>query len=483
MGVLEQLMKELQQAQSGQLRFGQRDVPSGSPDTLLYHGPGGFFAQYGVERDIISTRIHPMGLADMIPRVGSSYTNPLFGFFTGFQEETGEVADGICDDPETAGPGKVCRQTAQFGRYSYQTRELDITRVGRYTDRSEPLDLRILNDPLLMGTGTTTTPSVNGSPNLRQEMLMRMVEVGVSFQNKLTRQFYYGNPSNSSAGGGYKEFPGLDILVGTGKVDAITNTSCPSLDSDMKDFAYAHVDVQGGSTIVNVMTYLIRYVRHNASKMNLSPVEWVIAMRENLFYELTAVWPCSYLTYRCIFGDAADQAQLTINANDQVAMRDAMREGQYLVIDGARYRVVTDDAILEENHADNGAIDSNCFASDIYVLPLTIRGGFRTLYWEFFNYADGPMEAIGQTNGLGNYYWTDNGLYMWHQKPPNNFCVQQLAVTEPRVILRTPQLAGKISNVQYCPLQHTRDPYPDDPYYVNGGVTTQQPGPSYYNEW
>lgn len=482
--ILEQLMKELQAAQGGGLRAGQRDLPSGSPDTLLYHGPGGLFAQYGVERDIISTRIHPMGLADQLPAVGSQFTNPLFGFFTGFQGVTGTVANGVCDDPETAGPGKVCRQTAQFGRYSYQTRELDITRVGRYTDRSEPLDLRILNDPLLMGTGTNTTPTVPGSPDLRSEMLMRMVEVGVDFQNKLTKQLYYGNPTNSSAGGGYKEFPGLDILVGTGKIDAITNIACPSLDSDLKNYNYRMID-DGTATggIVNVMTYLLRYLKHNASKMNMNPVEWVIAMREDLFYELTAIWPCSYLTYRCVFGAAASQANQVVDANATIEMRDAMRNGNFLVVDGVRYNIVLDDAIEEENHADNGAISTSCFASDIFVLPLTIRGGFRSLYWEYFNYNDGPMTAVQQTNGLGNYYWTDNGKFFWHQKPPNNFCVQQVAVTEPRVILRTPQLAGRISNIQYCPLQHMRDAYPDDPYYVDGGVTTQSPGPSYYNEW
>lgn len=484
--VLEQLLKELQAAQQGggSLRAGERAFPSANYDPLLYHGPGGFFSQYGVERDIISTRLHPQGIADMIPAVASAYTNPLFGFFTGFQGVTGAVANGICDDPQTAGPGKVCRQTAQFGRYSFQTRDLDITRVGRYTDRSEPLDLRILNDPLLMGTGTITTPSVNGSPDLKAEMLMRMVEVGVDFQLQLTKQLYYGNPVNSSAGGGYKEFPGLDTLVGVGKRDAITNIACPSLSSDMKDFGYRNItNGNNAAELVRTVTYLLRYVKHNASYQNLNPVEWVITMRENLFYELTAIWPCSYLTYRCIFGDAASQAQVTIDATAQVEMRDAMRNGNYLVIDGIKYPVITDDAIVEENRSNNANIVSNGFASDIYVLPLTIRGGFKSLYWEYFDYAAGPMTAVGQTNGLGNYYWTDGGRFMWHQKPPNNFCVQQVAVTEPRIILRTPQLAGRIANIQYVPLQHTIDPYPTDPYYVDGGVTTRSAGPSYYHEW
>lgn len=485
MGVLDQLVQELRQAQGGGngIRWGQRDVPILPPDNRVYHGPGGYFAQYGVERDIISTRVHPRGLADMIPARGTKYMNPLFGFFTGFQGLTGAVADSVCSDPQTAGPGKVCRQTAQFGRYSYQTRELDITKVGRLTDRSEPIDLTILNDPLLEGTGTITTPNVNGNSNLNAEVLMRMIEVGVDFQNVLTKQLYYGNPASSNAGGGYKEFPGLDILIGTGKKDAITSTACPSLDSLIINNNYGMVNANGGATLVETMTTMYRICKSNASKMNLDPVEWTFAMREGLFYELTAVWPCSYLTYRCVFPSQANSAQVVVDGSAQVEMRDAMRQGQYLVIDGVKVPVALDDAIDEDNRSDTNLIGITCFASDIYLLPLTIRGGFQSLYWEYFDYNDGPMAAIGQTNGLSNYYWTDGGKFMWHQKPPNNFCVQQVAVTEPRIILRTPQLAARLLNVQYCPLRHTRDAYPEDPYYVDGGVTTMGPGPSYYNEW
>ena len=44
---------------------------------------------------------------------------------------------------------------------------------------------------------------------------------------------------------------------------------------------------------------------------------------------------------------------------------------------------------------------------------------------------------------------------------------------ENRIILRTPQIAGRITNVCYEPLQHERDPFPSDPYFVNGGNTSR----------
>lgn len=458
----------------------KHDSPAGTLGNPYYTGPGGLFGVDGLERDLISTRIQPQGLASVLPAVGSTRTNPLFGYITGFQDVTGSVANGVCDDPQTAGPGKSCIQTAQFGRYSFMTRELEVNRLGQQIDRGEFLDLRIMNDPLMEVLGNMVTPNVPGGPNLGREVLMRFMEVGVAFQNTLIPQVYTGNPANNSNGGGYQEFPGLDILIGTNKVDALTGANCPSLDSDIKNFNYAKV-TDTGADIVNVLTYVFRMLQHNAERMGLAPVRWAITMRRALFWELTAVWPCSYLTYRCIMRDE-DSQRLNIDASDQVAMRDALRNGSYLVIDGQRYDVIIDDGIVEETESQVTAIDPGCFASDIYIVPLTVRGGVAVTNWEFYDYSQGPMQGIIDGR-VGEFYWTDGGRFLWHKKPPLNWCVQWLAKIEPRLILRTPQLAGRIQNVQYCPLQHERQPFPDDPYFVNGGVSTARSGPSLFSDW
>jgi hypothetical protein len=61
--------------------------------------------------------------------------------------------------------------------------------------------------------------------------------------------------------------------------------------------------------------------------------------------------------------------------------------------------------------------------------------------------------------------------------------VEVIAKTEPRLILRTPQLAGRLQNVVYVPLQHADDPLPSQDYHVNGGVSTGRPFPSPFSEW
>lgn len=458
-------------------------TPSGTPTTNYMHGPGGIFGVEGLEQTIISTRIQPRGLLGSLAAIGTIKTNPLYGYITGFETETGTVADGVCDDPEVAGPVKSCIQTAQFGRYSFMTKEIELNRLGQQINRGEFLDLQVLNPPLLQTEGALLEMgSVPGMPDLRREVEMAFTAVGVSFQNRLMQQVWTGNPANNSAGGGSTEFPGLDILIGTNKVDAITGTNCPSLDSDIKDFNYGLVDeVSNGTDIVEVLTYMNRILRHTADRTRMNPVTWAIVMREALFYEVTAVWPCSYLTYRCTFRDAAGQDRLVVNANDQVTMRDQMRTEQYLLIDGLRIPVILDDGIVEETDADNVNILAGQFASDIYMVPMTARAGFATTFMQYLDYSQGAMLGV-QDGRLQGDFWTDGGRFLWHKKPPLNWCNQWLGKIEPRVILLTPHLAGRVQNVRYDPLQHPRDPFPDDSYFVDGGETSRV-GPSLFSDW
>lgn len=478
-----------QQAQGGwqaakdlyELGF-KHNTPSGTPTTNYTSGPGGIFGVSGLERDVISTRVQPRGLIGMLPARGSMRMDPLFAYLTGFQADTGTDPNGVCDDPMVAGLAKSCLQTAQYGRYSFTTKELELNRIGQQTDRGELFDLRMINEPLLQQDGGVLQQNLPGGFNLRREVQNAMQSVGISFQNKLIRQLYTGNPANNSAGGGYAEFPGLDILVGTAKVDAITGTECPSLDSDIKDFNFGKIDdLVANADIVEVLTYLYRTIRHNADRMNLNPATWVITMRQELWYELTAIWPCAYFTYRCGFRVADTQDRANVDAVEMTRLRDRMREGMFLLIDGIQVPVVTDDGIVEESSADNALIPEGNFASDIYFIPMSVAGGYASTYMEYLDYTQGAMPAV-QDGRLGAWYWTDGGRYLWHAKPPVNWCVQWLAKIEPRVILRTPQLAGRVTNVRYCPLQHTRDPFPDAPYFVDGGETVRV-GPSHFSDW
>ena len=458
----------------------RKDVAPSTPVGPYLHGPGGLFGVAGVNRDVISTRVQPRGLLGALPARGTTDMNPLYPYITGFQAVSGSTKDGVCDDPQTAGPIKNCLQTAAFGRQEFMTRTFERNRLGQQINRGEFMDLNIVNGPLVSPVGGITSPSSsNGGFDLNNEVRSRFVEVGVAYENYYLRQLYTGNPANNSAGGGYKEFPGLDILIGTTKVDAIQGTPCPSLRSDIKAFNYLNVTNGGGQTLVNVMTYLLRTRRSLAARTNMGAVQWLLSMREELFYEITAVWPCAYATYRCQVQDNT-QTNLMVDAAAQLQMRNEMRNGKYLLIDDIKYPVVFDDGIIEENNADNGAITPGCFASDIYLIPVTIRNG--TMAATFVEYLDYSASNGAMTMADPRDYWTDGGRYMWHHKPPNSWCEQWLSKSELRIILLTPHLAGRVTDIQYCPLQHTNDSIIGDDYFIDGGVTNRLPG-KLYSDW
>lgn len=471
-GVLNQLMLELS----------ERNKAVGAPVGPYMHGPNGLWSYPGLERPVISTRVKPTGLAGRLPARATNVMNPLYPYLTGFTDPAETQPVGVCDDPPTAGQMKNCFQTAVFGRVSYQTRVMDLTRLGQIINRSEFTDFQLWNDPLGQSegpSGFTIPGSTPGALALNNEANVRFAEVGVKFQNKLNRLLWEGNPANNTAGGGYQEFQGLDTLIGTGKVDAVTGVACPSLNSLVVNSAFKAVDDMTGDNIVEVLTYELRILRDIASRTGLAPVEHAIVMREALFYELTAIWPCSYLTYRCV---TQSGAAANVNATDAITMRDEMRNGKYLVVDGVQFPVIVDDALPQLTNADNVSIPVGSYASNIRIVPLTVQGNKAATFWEYFAW-NGPNamlsgEMLGAMPGAGQYYWTDGGQYVWHFKPPVNWCVQWVGLISPRVILLTPHLAGEINNVVYTPLMSPRDAYPDQDNYVNGGATTRATAPA-----
>lgn len=455
------------------------------PGGTMYSGPGGVFGTIGLEREVISTRMQGNGLARMLPGRGTDILYPMFAYFTGFTDGSGSNKTAACDDPPTAGDGKSCMQIATFGWYEFQTKTLDITQVGRHLNRADTQDLILVNDPMgdfRANAGSVVAPNVVNNLQLQNEVAQRFNALAIEFSNKLSRQVYIGNPANNTDG--YREFPGLDLLIRTGIKDAETGNACPTLDSALYNFQFRPVDEISNTTgggIVNLLTYALRQLKITATGTGLDPVRWALVMRETLFYEITALWPCSYLTYRC---SPQDGSTPNYNSNDYIAMRDDMRQNNYLIMDGERYEVILDPAIPELTNTTSASVPNGSFVSDIYILPMTYLGNQAGLFWEFRDFTTATMPAV-EEGRLGAYYWTDGGRYLFHTKTPINWCVQWLARVEPRIILRVPHLAARIRNIRYTPLMHPRDVYSDQPYFVNGGVTGGRPvAPSLaYGSW
>lgn len=463
------------------LQAGYRHDASGTATTTGFMiGPGGVLSYPGVDPAVFHTVVGARGLLSRLPTMGSPYTDPTYQVITGVQDVSGDEPDAPCDDAPTAGVIKSCILTAPFGRYMRATPELDLNRLGQRTDRADPMDLALVGSPLQQagvfasGPGSAATPS----DLLANEMSKRFWELGIAFQRLLSRQLWSGNPSNNTGADGYREIAGLDALVNTGHRDAVTGTLCPSTDADLKDFDYANV-TENGSLLVEMLTLIYWTRKQLAMDTGVDPVRWVLVMRESMFHAVSEVWPCSYLTFRC---DLPDNGRVVIDGAEQIRMRDQMRSERFLPIEGDRIEVITDEAIAVDTSTTNANVPEGCRASDIYLLPMSVVGGRSVLHLEYLDH--GPSNAALRTalgTGLPIARVDANGAFITTARQ-TNFCMVWQAKIEPRLVLRTPWLAGRIQNVVECQAQTTRSPFPDDPYFVDGGNTTRT-GPSYYAAW
>lgn len=434
------------------------------------HGSGGIFAVPGLERDILTAHMRPYGITSVLPRIPTVYQDPRFGTITGFTAMSGSQPDHACDDAPT-GYMKGCNLTARFGRIRYDTNTIDIDNVMLKLHRGDFTDL-MLRGQLLGLTGLTPS-GLNQSQVLNLVTMAEMVTVGVAFEREFNRQVWQGVTTVAN------EFAGLDVQIATGQVDADTNTACPALDSDVKNFGYDLVDGDARD-IVEYLSSLVWYLGNIADNTGLAPVNWIIAMRPGLWHELSAVWPCRYNSYRCTIHNAND-VEGTIDATDMTAIRDAMRAGNYIDIEGKRFPVILDTGIHEENPADNANIRPGQYASSIYIVPLSVQGGFQTTYMEYVDYRQAQPD-VNLLNNMQTFWWTDQGFYNWALEQVK-WCYKIAGKVEPRVVLRAPHLAGRIDAIKYSPLQHERDADPSSSYFKDGGVSLRTAISAPYSPW
>jgi hypothetical protein len=468
--------------QSG-LGTGQK-VAVGTPTTNWIHGPGGILGSCALNQQVVSARITPMGLSSVLPVNLSRHTHPEFGFITGI-EPYGD------DEPTTecatcpSGITQSCIQVAPFGRICRETKELDIDRTIERINRGE-IDYELINDILGIEAKDVYLAVENQDFRtiLNVATAWAMIEVAVLFQNALVPMTFQGNPVNN-IGTGYAEFPGLDLLISTNYVDAHTGANCAALDADVKSFNWQDVqsvDANGNFRIVRFLEYLEAFVYRNAVRMRLLPASWVFVMREELWYELTNVWPIAYLTTRGVTATPPGTS-LHVDAARERDLRDSMREGMWIAINGRRHPVVIDDGIIEYTEATGqGNLIAGQFASNIYMVPVTVRGNIQATFYETKDYRATAAEVAAAPGGLlSNRFWTDDGRFLW-TVDTLQWCYTLAGKIEPRIILRTPMLSGKLEFVRYTPLQHFRDFDTTSDYFVKGGTSTRD-APSFWAPW
>ena len=460
--------------------LGQK-APATSPSGTWIHGPGGLFAGSVIDKRVIALRIQPRGISSVLRAFPNVETNPQYGYVTGFLDDgDAEPATECATCPSTS--TKTCVQTAQFGRVCRESKTLTLRRAIERVNRGD-IEYELVND--LFGADYAKD-FFRGPGMMERNRVMQlavawaMVEAGIGMQNVMHPLTWTGNPANNNAGGGYMEFPGLDILIGVNKFDAISGTACPALHSDVKDFGYNlvnSVDAAGNFRIVRLMEYLEAYLFHNAERQGLAPVESVIVMRPELWYELSMIWPIAWMSTRNIVMQAGNT-----NFLDATRIREMVQEMQssmIMWINGRKHRVVLDDGIFEYTNENDANVPAGNFASNIYFVPVKFLGGQDATFYEHLDYRVGRQEA--ELAHLQQEFWTDDGRFLWTNER-TKFCFTISGEIRPRIVLLTPQLAGRLNFVRYAPAQHFRSWDEDSDYFMDGGVT-ERDAPSLWSDW
>jgi hypothetical protein len=166
---------------------------------------------------------------------------------------------------------------------------------------------------------------------------------------------------------------------------------------------------------------------------------------------------------------------VVVDGREQEIARANMRDGNYLLIDDKKIEVIIDDYVEE-------AVGVGQFTSSVRLVPLTYAGGRPALFWEYYNLAGtyGMQDVVDDFAPTGSFKVLGGGRYWLHTKPPTNECLQIRIGYKPRLILETPFLAARLTNVKYTATIHERSGFPDDPYYFAGGGATAMPVPYLY---
>ena len=427
----------------------QRKDLTYNANTQYLHGTSGLLNAPGVEQDVFSAIYRPRGLSSYIPMVKSQTVNPLYETLVGVGAESGSEPNDVCSAPPTAGVKKAAVLTAPFGKLMRATETLDMSRLGEIINRSDPMDLNLVNQARAMSRFIPNLPGSNViDASLQNEIASKLWDLGLTVEKKLEDMLFTGD--GTTTGTGFAEFYGLESLVNTGKVDALTGLAVAALDPQVvtwgSNLISADVAIEGKTVnFVQLVANMIKRLEYKGEDTGLVP-QYALVMARDLFWELTEMWACAYYTTGCTAATSTGGERFLVTTGaEQTRLRDDMRSRSYLMINGRGYPVITTDSITSTAVATG-------VKSEIYILPMTANGRM-TLYLEYFDLSNSVPQA-NNAIGYNRYAALNDGFYQLTSEQ-TRYCLDFTVLCRPRLVLRTPHLAGRITNVVYKSILHT----------------------------
>lgn len=462
-------MSEVRVREDGVLVVGQGNshgaVPyraTGVPDgTSPMYGAGGLFGVCGMHPTLVNACVNPIGIEGWFNWIASDEESPIYDALT-YVGSSGYAQTGLCTD--CGKPSyRECAQTACFGRLCQMTNEHALDMLGMRMNRGVPT-------VALFGDITDSTGRVliaRGQP-IRDAFVLDVAAAGYNLRYLLAQQIWTGNPANNA--GGHWEFPGMQLIVNTGKSDALTGIACNGLDSYMFNYN-AVIGAVGAPNIVDYFTAAKRTSDFRLEGANHDP-----RSAERKFWMHPRHWDCVADAYACSYGLVCSNMGAATR-NDAMALadfRNEIRGRMALPIDGDWVPVGVDTQIpLTAVPIGN----DTGWRGDIYFLTKVVDG--RTVFWgEYQNLASTAAATLGwfrRMFGSSPIAVTDGGRYFIAPTVEGGLCVDARLFTKPRLLCITPQYQMRIQNVTCVPLGTYNDVTGSGGLYEVGGGPSSKP--------
>jgi hypothetical protein len=476
--------------QTGGQAVATKNDPPFAPIGPYLHGPNGLFNRRDRENPVFSAILAPMmGVAEALPVFnGARFLNDNFGGTDAAFESliTGLTAGALdtfenqptapCQDGPVGGLLKFCSMVNTFGHYKMSTREVEINRAGRVADMTDAFSVQVANQfPQGLFATPSPVPSLQNAVN--NELASRIWEMIQSFQRMFAPRVFTGSPTNNV--GERKDIVGLDIHINAGnKIDSQSQSICTAANSDVKNFNSAVITSASAPDIMRYLEMVDAYSVHKARRQGLGTPEYLIAMRPELWFELSRIIPVQRYEQVIAVINRVTNGRALLDASGAQNERDAIRQSMRIPLNGRLVRVVEDDTVPETSLGNIAGVPT--YTSTIYGIPLTVLNGFPVTFWEYFNHANAQANLIQQM-AAGLTWTTDGGIWRWTSDFSKG-CLKLNASFDPRLRMRTPQIAWRINNVGYAPLQHFASYDPASAYFTDGGVM-QGENQKYYAAW
>ena len=425
----------------------EKDDATGVVDgSQKLHGPNGLFNDASRERNVVNAVPQHMGL--LLPAFPTNQTDPIYSALTGYTEVQGSEPTTKCEPGPTPGTISIGNMMFTLGYKAFSSETINPDELILRKDRGDTDDMMLLGNmwsqsALVESPGT----AASNADILNKAFALQMNGIGRGFSRWIARTKWAGDPTGATAG--YAEFKGFDLLIATGFVDPVTTNPVVELDSEVMDYGLEDV-VAGANDIYQYMSHMEHVLYTKAERAGLNPVTWTIAMAPQVWHEITRVWPTLAYTENSIVIPTGS----TNNVDGRSLYEERLRllRAQQLIINGRIYNVAVDDGIVTDTTTAPGSLDSS-----IYFIPMTILGGqYPATYWEHLDYRLIGDEIRSPITGKLRF-WTDDGQYKWSVDERLG-CFTVHAHMQPRLVLRTPQLAGRIDDVRITPLSVLPEP-------------------------